>query len=190
MCSSVHARGFQAFQRSETSSANVSHSTVLVQGRRRARRVGRLAFTRMAEVFTLREHSLTLFFQMIETCSTSSYFWTKSSMDFFTAVFLSPPAATWSRLRNSQVPGQVPLRSRQCPLGMMSLSPESQSKVRASNFSLEVASWFAEQILRSPQLQTFFLMVFPEDFGGDSSTGPASPWSAREFTDLSDAVEA
>ena len=47
--------------------------------------------------------------------------------------------------------------SRQCPLGMMSLSPESQSKVRASNFSLEVSSWFAEQILTSPQLQTFFL---------------------------------
>ena len=109
---------------------------------------------------------------------------------FFTAVFISPPAATWSRLRNSQVLGQVPLRSRQCPLGMMSLSPESQSKVRASNFSLEVSSWFAEQILTSPQLQTFFLLVFPEDFGGDSCTGPASPWSAREFTDLSDAVEA
>ena len=111
-------------------------------------------------------------------------------MDFLTAVFISPPAATWSRLRNSQVPGQVPLRSRQCPLWMMSLSPESQSKVRASNFSLEVYSWFAEQILTSPQLQTFFLLVFPEDFGGDSCTGPASPWSAREFTDLSDAVEA
>ena len=109
---------------------------------------------------------------------------------FFTAVFISPPAATWSRLRNSQVPGQVPLRSRQCPLGMMSLSPESQSKVRASNFSLEVSSWFAEQILTSPQPQTFFLLVFPEDFGGDSCTGPASPWSAREFTNLSDAVEA
>ena len=110
---------------------------------------------------------------------------------FFTAVFISPPAATWSRLRNSQVPCQVPLRSRQCPLGIMSLSPESQSKVRASNFSLEVSSWFAEQILTSPQLQTFFLLVlFPEDFGGDSCTGPASPWSAREFTDLSDAVEA
>ena len=72
----------------------------------------------------------------------------------------------------------------------MSLSPESQSKVRASNFSLEVSSWFAEQILTSPQPQTFFLLVFPEDFGGDSCTGPASPWSAREFTNLSDAVEA
>ena len=109
---------------------------------------------------------------------------------FFTAVFISPPAATWSRLRNSQVPGQVPLRSRQFPLGITTLSPESRSKVRASNFSLEVSSWFAEQILRFPQLQTFFLLVFPEDFGGDSCTGPASPWSAREFTDLSDAVEA
>ena len=105
---------------------------------------------------------------------------------FFTAVLTSPPAATWSRLRNLQVPGQVPLRSRQCPLGLMSLSPESQSKVRASNFSLEVSSWFAEQILTSPH----FLLVFPEDFGGESCTGPASPWSAREFTDLSDAVEA
>ena len=108
----------------------------------------------------------------------------------FSAVFISPPAATWSRLRNSQAPGQVPLRSRQFPLGMTTLSPESRSKVRASNFSLEVSSWFAEQILRFPQLQTFFLLVFPEDFGSDSCTGPASPWSARESTNLSDAVEA
>ena len=83
-----------------------------------------------------------------------------------------------------QSPGQLPLRSRQFPLGLTTLSPESRSKVRSSNFSLEVASWFAEQILR------FFLLVFPEDFGGDGRTGPASPWSAREFTDLSDAVEA
>ena len=80
--------------------------------------------------------------------------------------------------------------SRSFPLGMTTLSPESRSKVRASNFSLEVLSWFAEQILRSPQLPTFFLLVFPEDFGCDSRTGPASPWSARELTDLSDAVEA
>ena len=101
-------------------------------------------------------------------------------MDFLQQFF----AATWSRLRNSEVPGQLPLRSRQFPLGMTTLSSESRSKVRASNFSLDVASWFAEQILRSPQLPTFFLLVFPEDFGGDSRTGPASPWSAREFTDL------
>ena len=73
---------------------------------------------------------------------------------------------------------------------MTTLSPESRSKVRASNFSLEVSSWFSEQILRCPQLQTFFLLVFLEDFGCDSCTGPASPWSAREFTDFSDAVEA
>ena len=104
--------------------------------------------------------------------------------------FFSSVYPTWSRSRNSAVPRQLPLRSRQCPLGLTALSPESRSKVRASNFSPEVAAWFAEQILRSPQLPTFFLLVFPEDFGGDSRTGPASPWSAREFTDLSDAVKA
>ena len=101
---------------------------------------------------------------------------------FSTAVFASSPAATRSRLRNSQVPGQVALRSRQFPLGLTTRSPESRCRVRASN---EVSCWFAEQMLRSPQPLTFFLLVFPVDFGSDPS-----PWSAREFTGLSHTIEA
>ena len=75
---------------------------------------------------------------------------------FLQQFFISLPAATWSRLRNSVVPGQLPSRSRQFPLGLTTLSPVSRSKVRASNFSLEVA-WFAEQILRSLGLHVSLL---------------------------------
>ena len=42
------------------------------------------------------------------------------------------------RVRNSAVRGQLPIKSRQLPLGLTTLSPESRSKVRASNFSLKV----------------------------------------------------
>ena len=73
---------------------------------------------------------------------------------------------------------------------MTTLSPESRSKVRASSFFQEVSSWFAEQLFRSPQSPTFFLLVFPEDIGGGSCAGSASPWSARELTDVADAVDA
>ena len=154
-------RVLQAFQRSETFSANVSHSTVLVQRWRRARCVARLVFTWLAEVFTLRDSRI---FSDDRDLLDIIMLLNQVRHGFFTAVFFLPPAATWSRLRNSEVPGQPPLRSRQCPLGLTTLSPESRSKVRVSNFSLEVASWFAEQILRSPQSPTFFPLVFPEDF--------------------------
>ena len=41
----------------------------------------------------------------------------------------------------------------------------ASSGAAASNFSLEVSSWFAEQILRFPQLQTFFYGYFRRTSG-------------------------
>ena len=140
---------FPAFQRSETFSANVSHSPVFVRRGIHAVR------------------SLTSF-------STLFYFWIRSACFFYSSFYLAA-SCCWSRLRNSAVLGQLPLRSRQCPLGLTTLSPESRSKVHASNFSLEVAAWFAEQILRSPQLPTFFLLSFRRT-SERQPTGPASPW--------------
>ena len=52
---------------------------------------------------------------------------------FFEAVYLMPPAASWSRLRSSTIPGQLPLRSRSEPLGLSSLDPQQTEKVRQSN---------------------------------------------------------
>ena len=43
---------------------------------------------------------------------------------FFEAVYLVPPAASWSRLRSSTTSGQLPLRSRSEPLGLSSLDPQ------------------------------------------------------------------
>ena len=41
-----------------------------------------------------------------------------------------------------------------------------------------VAAWFAEQ---AASRRVPFLFLSPEDFGGNSSHGPASPWSLVEF---------
>ena len=52
---------------------------------------------------------------------------------FFEAVYLIPPAASWSRLRSRTTQGQLPLRSRAEPLGLSSLNPQQSEKVRQFN---------------------------------------------------------
>ena len=42
---------------------------------------------------------------------------------FLGAVVLTPPATTWSRLRHCDIPGQVPVRTRDAPAGRAGLSP-------------------------------------------------------------------
>ena len=70
---------------------------------------------------------------------------TASVRGFFEAVYLAPPAATWSRLRSSSTEGQPPLRSREEPLGLSSLNPEESDKVRQSNIQWELVVWLADQ---------------------------------------------
>ena len=96
-----------------------------------------------------------------------------------------PPAATWSRVRHSSVPGQQPLRTRQQPLGASRLAPSQQQKVMQSNSEVEVVLWFLEQALRYDGKQMQVLLVFPEDLGGSATEGPATIWDSVEVRSLS-----
>ena len=104
---------------------------------------------------------------------------------YFSAVHLVPPAATWSRVRHSSVPGQTPLRTRQEPLGASRLVPSQQHKVVQSNSEVEASCWFLEQALRCVARQVQVLLVFPEDLGGLTSDGPATMWDSFEVRSLS-----
>ena len=104
---------------------------------------------------------------------------------FFDAVHLAPPAATWSRQqRNAATEGQLPLRSRSEPFGLSSLKPPRVEKVSQSNREWEAVLWIFEQSAACRVKKVGVLLLFPEDFGGHVSSGPASPWSAREVHNL------
>ena len=108
---------------------------------------------------------------------------------FFEAVNLIPPAASWSRLRSSTTPGQLPLRSRPEPLGLSSLKPQQTERVRQSNREMEAVLWLAAQSARCKVRRVGMVLIFPEDFGGHVKDGPASPWLSREFQDLEGACD-
>ena len=108
---------------------------------------------------------------------------------FFEAVYLAPPAATWSRLRSSSTEGQPSLRSRAEPLGLSSLNPEESDKVRQSNIQWELVVWLAAQSASCKKRKVGLVLLFPEDFGGHRREGPASPWSAREVLELERACD-
>ena len=108
---------------------------------------------------------------------------------FFEAVYLIPPAASWSRLRSRTTEGQLPLRSRAEPLGLSSLNPQQSERVRQSNREVEAVSWFAAQSARCKVRRVGLVLMFPEDLGGHVRDGPASPWSSREFQELESACD-
>ena len=69
-------------------------------------------------------------------------FWTVYGQ-VFVAVLLTRPATTWSRLRHCGIPGQVDLRTRDCPAGRAGLSPALQKKVYDANRCMDITVWFA-----------------------------------------------
>ena len=101
---------------------------------------------------------------------------------------LSPPLSlhsnTWSRVRHSSA-DQPPLRSRKHPLGLCSLSPQSQTKVDQSNRELEIVTWLLEQAT----LCTRILLIFLEDLGGREHSGPATIWNNTHLHKLDGASE-
>ena len=99
---------------------------------------------------------------------------------YFAGVYMAPQASTWSRVRHSASPGQQPLRSRQHPLGFPELHPEAQQKTLRSNAESEVCCWFLDQAAHCSPRLVYVLLVFPEDLGGDSESGPASLWDFLE----------
>ena len=104
-------------------------------------------------------------------------------------MYLIPPAASWSRLRSSTTPGQLSLRSRSEPLGLLSLNPQQTERVRQSNREMEAVSWLAAQSARCKVRRVGVVLIFPEDFGGYVTDGAASPWLSREFQDLEGACD-
>ena len=100
---------------------------------------------------------------------------------FFSFLLLAPSAASWSRARHANSATRC-LRSRSHPLGCSELSAKERQTTQDSNNSFLVTSWFAEQAALQ---RVHFLFICPEDFGGHSQHGPASPWSLVEFQRLS-----
>ena len=99
----------------------------------------------------------------------------------FDVIHIVPPAATWSRSRHSDIPGQRPLRSRLAPLGLPSLTPSENDKVDSGNRALEAVLWCAEQALCCKTKAVGLNIIFPEDLGGHQSEGPSSLWVLREI---------
>ena len=133
-------------------------------------------------VFFLLENTndLLLFFTLLD----------RTRSGFFGAILLVPPASTWSRLRHCEIPGQVPLRTRDSPAGRAGLSPVLQKKVYDANRCMEIAVWFADQSLLCVARPVALLFIFPEDFGGHHRDGPASPWALQELRQLQSVSDA
>ena len=100
---------------------------------------------------------------------------------FFQVVLILPPASSWSRARHVGPEGQPPIRSRSRPWGVIEASSAQYSKLLHDNRTAEISTWFAEQSLLREEPRTALIYIFPEDFGGHFSTGPASLWSLQEL---------
>ena len=100
---------------------------------------------------------------------------------FFQVVLVLPPASSWSRARHVGPEGQPPIRSRSRPWGVIEASSAQYSKLLHDNRTAEISTWFAEQSLLREEPRTALIYIFPEDFGGHFSTGPASLWSLQEL---------
>ena len=124
-------------------------------------------------------NDLPLFFDLVylDLTSNMDFFAVLDLLAYVTQGFLDvihmiPPATTWSRSRHSGLPGQPPLQTRTAPLGLSSLSPFEDEKVRSANLFLEILAWCAEQALQCANEAVGLNLIFPEDLGG-SPEGPA-----------------
>ena len=97
---------------------------------------------------------------------------------------MAPSAATWSRLRNSTSPSQPPLRTRAYPHGVTSADVRALDQLKQANRELEAMVWCAEQALFCRSSYVSLNIVFPDDLGSHSVTGPSSIWSILEFLQL------
>ena len=77
-------------------------------------------------------------------CLRSYFSLSTFELDFFAAWQLAPPANTWSTVCHRSADQHL-LRSRKHPLGLCSLSPQSQSKVDQSNREIEIVTWILQQ---------------------------------------------
>ena len=88
----------------------------------------------------------------------------------------------WSRVRHSS----TALRSRKHPLGLCSLSPQSQAKVDQSNTEIEIVTWLFEQATLCVKKTIGILLIYR---GGYEQDGPATIWSNTHLRKLDGASE-
>ena len=81
----------------------------------------------------------------------------------FDLIHIIPPAASWSRSRQSGLPVQSSLRSRSAPLGLSSLALVEDEKVRSANLILELLVWCAEQALQGAFKAVGLKIIFTEN---------------------------
>ena len=117
------------------------------------------------------------------------FFGPSPGRSFSRAVILVPPASTWSRARHF-APIKCPLRTRAHPLVLPNLATSAQSKVHDANLAVEVSTWFAAEALQCEASSVTAVLLFPEDLGGHSVSGPTSPWTLKEWRDLEGLGEA
>ena len=94
-----------------------------------------------------------------------------------------PSDSTWSRARNSKTEGPPPSRSRLCPLGIGGLNPMFLRHVHVHNQAVEFCFMALEMWLKY-QSGRPFLLVAPEDYGGNVGYGPSSLWQLAEAVSL------
>ena len=58
------------------------------------------------------------------------------------------------------------------------------NKVAHENRSVEISPWFTEQSIKCIPAKTALIYIFPDDFGGNATSGPASLWSLKELRSL------
>ena len=105
---------------------------------------------------------------------------------FFHAVIIAPPASTWFRCRHFGST-QTPVRSRTQPLGLTSLGALARSRISEANRTLKVCTWLAQQALFA---SVPCVLMFPDDLGGHSYSGPSSPWALQDWRSLEGLGEA
>ena len=89
----------------------------------------------------------------------------------------------WSRARHFG-PIKCPLRTRAHPLGLPNLATSAQTKIHDANLAVEVSTWLAAEALQCEASSVTAVLLFPEDLGGHSLSGPTSPWSLKEWRDV------
>ena len=85
-------------------------------------------------------------------------------LGIFHSVFIILPAASWSRARHADSAGQLPVRTRSQPFGVVRTTSETQARLQRENRSLDFIHWIKEQTLRCEVIRVPVVLIFPNGF--------------------------
>ena len=80
--------------------------------------------------------------------------------------------------------GQQPVRSGAKPWGISEASDALYLKLQHDSRTAEISTWFTEQSLLCADSKVVHIYIFPQDFGGQAVSAPASLWSLQELRSL------